>query len=345
MRASSLLIFGVAVLSISPINCIGTAFIENRCSFKVYVWSVANVPNDTMNTLAPVNGKFSETYRTNPNGGGISLKIATVPVDLYITQFEYAYLTDNPFVYYDISNVNGTPFQAWGLALSPSTPTLSLFTPTLSPSTPTLSPGIPTCGPISCDPGVALCPEVYNKPNDDYVMQQCDLSINLTLTLCPFNAATATEPVAATITTTDSDGSAVLSTLTTSPIPAESTTILPSQTRMVTGTGTTLATTMATDSEGRAVLSTAPTPTKSTTIPPSQTRMVTATGTTLATTMATDSEGRTVLSTAPTTTKSTTIPPSQTRIVTATGTTLATTMTTDSECSTCQTEQPLAACD
>src|SRR5947209_10549399 len=177
MRRSSLLIFGIAALNISQINCVGTAFIENWCDFEVYVWSVSNQTNGTINTLAPAIGDYSETYRTSPNGGGISLKIATVPDDSYITQFEYTYRTDNPFVYYDISNVNGTPFQAWGLALSPSTPTLS--------------PGIPTCGPISCDPGVALCPEVYNKPTDDYVVQQCDLSVDLTLTLCPFNTATA----------------------------------------------------------------------------------------------------------------------------------------------------------
>ena len=76
----SLLIFGVAALSISPVNCQGTAFIQNWCNFEVYVWSIANVPNNT-NYLAPIIGDFGETYRTNPNGGGISLKIATIPVD------------------------------------------------------------------------------------------------------------------------------------------------------------------------------------------------------------------------------------------------------------------------
>ena len=145
-----LLIFDVIVLSISPINCVGTAFIENWCNFEVYVWSVANVTNNSINNLAPTIGDYSETYRTNPNGGGISLKIATTWNDSYITQFEYTYNTTNPNVYYDISNVNGYPFEAWGLALSQSTL---------------------NCSSIFCDAGVDLCPDVYNKPDDDFVVK------------------------------------------------------------------------------------------------------------------------------------------------------------------------------
>ena len=145
MCRPSLLIFGVAALSISLVNCQGTAYIQNWCNFEVYVWSIADVPNNTINYLAPIIGDFSETYRVNPNGGGITLKIATIPVDSYITQFEYTYHTDNPNVYYDISNINRYPFEIWGLALSPST----LSTP--------------FCSLISCDPGVALCPDAYNE--------------------------------------------------------------------------------------------------------------------------------------------------------------------------------------
>jgi hypothetical protein len=208
MFSPILLILGVAVLSTSPVNCVGTAFFENWCNSEVYVWSVANVPNNTINYLAPVIGDFNETYRTNPNGGGISLKIATAPVDSDITQFEYTYLTENPNVYYDISNVNGYPFEEWGLALSPPAP---------------------NCSSISCDPGVALCPDVYNKPDDDLATKNCDVSANLTLTLCPAQRTTltSTATVTATVMTTDSGGSPILSTLTTVINPIEPTTILP----------------------------------------------------------------------------------------------------------------------
>jgi len=54
----------------------------------------------------------------NPNGGGISLKIATGKDDSFIPQFEYTHLLDNPRVYYDMSNINGYPFEIWGLYLS-----------------------------------------------------------------------------------------------------------------------------------------------------------------------------------------------------------------------------------
>lgn len=146
MFRSTLLIFGVAIFNSSSVNGVGTAFIENWCNSEVYVWSVANVLNDTVNYLAPTIGGFNETYRTNPNSGGISLKIATTEDDSIITQFEYTYNPSNPNVYYDISNVNGYPFEEWGLALSPSAP---------------------NCPSVSCDPGVAICADVYNQPHDD----------------------------------------------------------------------------------------------------------------------------------------------------------------------------------
>ncbi|OCK77124.1 hypothetical protein K432DRAFT_272542, partial [Lepidopterella palustris CBS 459.81] len=164
MFTISLVILGVALLGISPVSCVGTAFIENWCNFEVYVWSVANAMNNTTNHLAPIIGDFNETYRTNPNGGGVSLKIATTPIDSNITQFEYTYHTENPNVYYDISNVNGYPFEEWGLTLSPSSS---------------------NCSSVLCNPGIAICPDVYNQPNDDFATKNCDVSANLTLTLCP----------------------------------------------------------------------------------------------------------------------------------------------------------------
>jgi hypothetical protein len=210
MFSPTLLILGVVVLSTSPVNCVGTAFIKNWCDFEVYVWSVANVTNNTINYIAPTIGDFNETYRTNPNGGGISLKIARTPTPLFdsdITQFEYTYNTSNPRVYYDISNVNGYPFEEWGLALSPSAA---------------------NCSSVSCDPGVPTCADVYNQPHDDWATKNCDVSANLTLTLCPAQrtSLTSTATVTATMMTTDSGGSTFLSTLTTVINPVEPTTIL-----------------------------------------------------------------------------------------------------------------------
>jgi hypothetical protein len=81
MLSPILLVCGAVTLRISSANCVGTAFTENWCNVEVYLWGVSNVTNNTMNSLAPTVGDFDETYRTNSNGGGISLKIATAPVD------------------------------------------------------------------------------------------------------------------------------------------------------------------------------------------------------------------------------------------------------------------------
>ncbi|KIW54603.1 hypothetical protein PV05_06952 [Exophiala xenobiotica] len=186
------LVLAVAFFCISSVACLGTAVIENQCDVEVYVWSIANVPNDTINYLEPIIGSYNETYRVNPNGGGISLKIATVPEDSFITQFEYTYHPDNPILSYDISNINGYPFENWGLYLSPSSG---------------------YCSNITCDPGVALCPEVYNHPNDDFAVKPCDVSANLTLTLCP--QFLSSETVTATVMTTDYASSVTLPTPTT----------------------------------------------------------------------------------------------------------------------------------
>jgi len=121
------------------------------------------------------------------------LKIATVTDDSFITQFEYTYHPDNPILAYDISNINGYPFENWGLYLSPSSG---------------------DCSSITCDPGVALCLDVYNQPNDDFAVKSCDVSANLTLTLCP-PQTTSLETATVTVTTTDSAGDAILTTLAT----------------------------------------------------------------------------------------------------------------------------------
>ena len=107
----TLLIFVVAVLNVSSVTCVGTAFIENWCDLDVYVRSVANVTNNTVSHLDRNVGNFSEIYRVNPNSEGISLKIATAPNDSFITQFEYTYHPGNPRIYYGISNVSRYPFE------------------------------------------------------------------------------------------------------------------------------------------------------------------------------------------------------------------------------------------
>jgi hypothetical protein len=128
----------------------------NQCDFDVFIWSVANVPNNSQ-TVAP-NNFWSEPYRLNPNGGGISLKVATQSIDTTIVQLQYTYHVDDPNIPYDISNLNGYPFMEWGFNLFPS---------------------IPSCPTVLCDPGVPLCANGFNNP------KSCDVAGNLVLFLCP----------------------------------------------------------------------------------------------------------------------------------------------------------------
>ncbi|KAI9868229.1 MAG: hypothetical protein M1813_006974 [Trichoglossum hirsutum] len=188
-----IILFFVALLKVSMVTCVGTAFIENWCDIGVYVWSVADAPNKTAVYLQRNVGHFSEAYRVNANGGGISLKIAISPDDSLITQFEYTHRLENSRIYYDISNIDGYPFKEWGLNLSPSST---------------------DCPSVSCAPGVAICSDVYNQPYDDFATKNCDVSANLTLILCPFQRTSA-KTITATATTTNQAGKFVPSTLTT----------------------------------------------------------------------------------------------------------------------------------
>ena len=87
-----------------------------------------------MQVLAANGGSYSETYKTNPDGGGISIKLASVSnTEGEVTQFEYT-LTN--LIYYDVSNINGYPFQQWGMNLIPSDD---------------------TCRSIMCPAGVSQC--------------------------------------------------------------------------------------------------------------------------------------------------------------------------------------------
>lgn len=102
-------VLGLALVRLS--RAVGSISIKNQCDFPVNLWSVSD-QQGPMVTLSSNGGEYSETYRTNPNGGGISIKIT--PEDYVtdpVTQLEYT-LTD--LIWYDVSNINGMPFQNYG---------------------------------------------------------------------------------------------------------------------------------------------------------------------------------------------------------------------------------------
>ncbi|PGH36065.1 hypothetical protein GX50_01077 [[Emmonsia] crescens] len=161
MHIKSLVAAATTFAALLPSVLAGTARVKNNCPHPVYLWSVANTGNVPSHTINP-GGTYDEQYRSNPNGGGISLKISNTPSDAAVTQFEYTLA--GPKVFYDISNINGYPLVHGGVSLTPSSG---------------------QCPGVICQAGDHFCKEAYNQPHDDHATHACASSADLTMTLCP----------------------------------------------------------------------------------------------------------------------------------------------------------------
>jgi len=161
MHSKTALLAAVALTTFIPAVLGGKANIENQCDQDVYLWSVAGSADVPMLTLPP--GKsYSEKYRLNDNGGGISMKLALDKHKGDITQFEYTLAGGK--IWYDVSNINGNPFQDGGIAVKPSDP---------------------ACSPVVCQAGIVKCREAYNMPYDDHATHACPETADLNVVLCP----------------------------------------------------------------------------------------------------------------------------------------------------------------
>ena len=160
-----LTVASAAVLTITPVVQAAQAKIYNKCSFKVYLWSVTADHSSSMITLWPAD-IYNEIYQV-PSLGGVSLKLSiteTITDSTPITQFEYTLAGDK--IWYDISNVNcaasSCPFQPYGLYMKSGL-------------------GCPT---RSCIAGVPICTGAYNKPNDNENTLSCGGNSDISLYLC-----------------------------------------------------------------------------------------------------------------------------------------------------------------
>ncbi|EFR01134.1 LOW QUALITY PROTEIN: hypothetical protein MGYG_09040 [Nannizzia gypsea CBS 118893] len=77
---------------------------KNACGKNGYLWPIAGSTGEKMITLKD-GETYSEKYRTNSNGGGISIKMATDKNHKDSSQFEYT-LKDLQ-IFYDLSNIDG----------------------------------------------------------------------------------------------------------------------------------------------------------------------------------------------------------------------------------------------
>lgn len=152
-----------AFLSLAPtVMAAGSAHVVNNCGMPVYFASVAQSVAASMEQL-PSSG-YSESYSL-PNVG-VSIKLSPNATGA-VTQFEFTWANGN--VNYDISNINGNPFSAQGMSLTPSMAGTS---------------GFPSCQVVNCPAGQSSCSAAYNAPDDVRTMV-CPEDSDLTFTLCP----------------------------------------------------------------------------------------------------------------------------------------------------------------
>lgn len=131
----------------------GGVTIFNNLSTDLYAWSVADSGDAPMVTLPANGGTYSENWRTNPNGGGISIKLATKPDQSDVLQYEYTLMGDT--IYWDLSCINmgsNSEFTQKGFSVTPNDP---------------------QCPKADCAPGDTACSDAYLVPTDDHATHGC----------------------------------------------------------------------------------------------------------------------------------------------------------------------------
>lgn len=134
--------------------------IVNNLSDTVYLWVVTETAGE-MQTLAS-GETFHDTWLTNTNGGGISIKMSTTEVCDDVLQFEYTQSGD--ILFWDMSSINLLKTSAFVSAG---------FAVTISDE---------SCPTSTCAPGDADCVQSYQHP-DDVNTLACGLDAAYTLTL------------------------------------------------------------------------------------------------------------------------------------------------------------------
>jgi len=146
----------------------GSASVTNMCGYPVY-YAVISGQAEAMQALYP-GGSMSQPY--NLPDVGVSVKLAlNDTASGPVSQFEYTWASGK--INYDLSNINGYPFAAGGMTVTPSMEN---------------DPNNPTCVPIVCPAGSAVCSAAYNQPDDTRTMV-CSDSASLSLTLCSGGAS------------------------------------------------------------------------------------------------------------------------------------------------------------
>ncbi|KAJ9191442.1 hypothetical protein DTO164E3_8847 [Paecilomyces variotii] len=139
----------------------GGVTILNEVGQTIYLWTTSEQAGD-MVTL-PNGQSYSENWQTNPDAGGISVKISTTPDLDDVMQFEYTLLT--PIIWWDVSLINmeiTSLFDKLGFSVTSDNS---------------------NCYQVNCPAGDTACNDAYLWPTDDQATHSCDSTTHMTLHL------------------------------------------------------------------------------------------------------------------------------------------------------------------
>ncbi|KAJ5594694.1 uncharacterized protein N7459_000902 [Penicillium hispanicum] len=139
----------------------GGVQIVNNMDTTVYLWTTSSNSGD-MQTLNSGGGTYSESWATNSDGGGISIKMSTSTNEDSVLQFEYT--EDGETLFWDLSCIDldsDSEFISSGFSVTPEDS---------------------SCSSASCAAGDTDCADAYQESDDDDT-NSCSSSVGYTLTL------------------------------------------------------------------------------------------------------------------------------------------------------------------
>lgn len=143
----------------------GGVTIVNNMDSDVYAWSVANSVSN-MHTLSAGGGSYTESWQSNSNGGGVSIKLSTSQDQTDVLQFEYT--QGGETIFWDMSCIDmdrdASTFTKNGFDVSPSQTS-------------------DNCPAVNCHAGDATCAAAYLQPKDDHATHGCPIDTSFVLTL------------------------------------------------------------------------------------------------------------------------------------------------------------------
>ena len=111
----------VSSLLATSVLATGRAIVTNQCDEPIYLWSVGGTISNQ--TVLLKDSSYSEIFTSDPESGGISLKVTSTPDGIFnpnTSQLIFAYSIDESLVWYNLSSVQGNGFAGRTIRLQPS---------------------------------------------------------------------------------------------------------------------------------------------------------------------------------------------------------------------------------